>query len=196
MEDFITPAIWRKGKKTILRPICEANLPLLQTWINDPAINKYLFVTWPMTMANERAWLEKSNQDPMNHLSLCIYTHDNKPIGNISLHINLHKQSAVTGTLIGESDYQNKGYGTDAKMLLLEYAFMWRGLRKVTSSILAGNGRSRSYAKKCGYRHTAIIPQEHFVNGKWQDEVQYTVFRDEWLKRWKKYKKGWKPSWL
>jgi RimJ/RimL family protein N-acetyltransferase len=75
-------------------------------------------------------------------------------------------------------------------MLLLDYAFNWLGLRKVTSTILSLNGASQKYAAKCGYRHMATIEQEHFREGKWIDEVQYVVFREDWLPLWEKYKQA------
>lgn len=74
-------------------------------------------------------------------------------------------------------------------MLLLDYAFNWRGLRKVHSNVLATNGRSARYAKKCGYRLMATIEQEHFRCGRWLDEILFVVFCDEWLPLWEAFKK-------
>jgi hypothetical protein len=36
----------------------------------------------------------------------------------------------------------------------------------------------------------ATIEQEHFREGKWIDEVQYVVFREDWLLLWEKYKQA------
>jgi len=192
MSTIDTPIIWRTGHKVTLRPHREEGLPVYQRWINDPAINQYLMVTWPMHMAGQRSWFEKATANDPDSLSVAIWSIEDQPrlIGNTALILNIRNQSATTGTLIGDKSDHGKGYATDAKMLLLDYAFNWRGMRKVTSPILAPNGASQRYAEKCGYRHMATIEQEHFRDGKWIDEVQYVVFRDEWLPLWEEYQKA------
>lgn len=185
------PIIWRTGKKVTLRPHREEDLSTYQRWINDPEINRYLMVTWPMHEGGQRAWLEKTCLSDPDDISVAIWTTEETPrlIGNTSLALDIRKQSATTGTLIGSTDDHSKGYATDAKMLLLDYAFNGRGMRKVTSPILSPNGASQAYATKCGYRHMATIEQEHWRDGRWIDEVRYVVFREEWLPLWEEYKK-------
>jgi len=183
--------IWRTGKKVTLRPHRQEDLPIYQRWINDQANTRYLTVTWPIHRAGQQAWLDQASANSANDLSLAIWTREDEPrlIGNTALRINPVKQSADTGTLIGLAEEHTKGYATDAKMLLLEYAFQTRAVRKVTSAILSPNGASQRYAVKCGYRHMATIEQEHFRDGTWIDEEQYVVFRDDWLPIWEKYQK-------
>lgn len=185
------PIIWRTGKKVTLRPHHEEGLPIYQQWINNPIINRYLMVTWPMHGAGQKNWLDRTAQSDSDDISVAIWSIEETPrlIGNTALKINIRNQSATTGTLIGAITDHGKGFATDAKMLLLDYAFNWRGVRKVTSPILAPNGASQSYAQKCGYRHMATIEQEHFRDGPWVDEEQYVVFREDWLPLWEEYKK-------
>lgn len=183
--------IWRTGKKVTLRPHREEDLPTYQRWINDPAINHYLIVTWPMHKADQKDWLDRTSKSDPDDLSVAIWSIEDMPrlVGNTSLSLDIRKQSATTGTLIGSPSDHGKGYATDAKMLLLDYAFNWRGMRKVTSPTLSPNNASQSYAEKCGYRHMATIEQEHFRDGEWVDEERYVIFRDEWLPLWEEYKK-------
>lgn len=187
--------IWRKGKRVILRPVIASDLALFQRWINDPINNYSLVVHWPQTDQHEQAWFEKISNSGPEQVTVAVCTHNNVLIGNMALDMNHRKQSATTGSLIGSRTFQNSGYGSDAKMLLLDYAFNWCGMRKVTSKILGFNSRSAAYAKKCGYRHMATIEKEHFRNGEWHDELQYVVFRDEWAPLWRQYKQDWKPDW-
>ena len=179
--------IWRKGKLVILRPFTERDLPLFQKWINDPDTNMFLSTTWPQSYEAEKAWYEEVVKSNPDKLCLAICTHDGNLIGNISLNVDPRKRSAETGTVIGEEAYRGHGYGTDAKMLLLDYAFNWLDLRKVTSRIFSFNSRSQNYAKRCGYRHMATIEKEHFRHGEWRDEEIYVVFKEEWLPFWEEY---------
>lgn len=181
--------IWRKGKQVLLCPHQREDIPRYQHWINDPENNQYLLVNWPMHEAGQNEWFERVSKSDPDHIGVAIRTLDGTLIGNMSMTIYLRKQCASTATLIGSKEHQGQGYGTDAKMLMLDYAFNWRGLRKVTSPIIAFNGRSQSYAKRCGYRHMATIEAEHFRNGVWHNEEHYVVFRNEWLPLWEQYQK-------
>ncbi len=186
--------IWRKGKLVILRPLNEVDVPLCQQNINDPENSRFLMLTGPIGLLQEMEWYKRSSTSNPSHVSAVICTHDGNFIGHIGMDIDFARGCAITGTLIGKK-HQGKGYGTDAKMLILDYAFNWLGLRKVTSKIIDFNGRSQSYAKKCGYRQVATLPKEHFRLGKWRDTLIYMVFREEWLKVWEDYTKDWTPEW-
>ncbi len=56
--------------------------------------------------------------------------------------INWKDRTATTGAVIGEKAYWDKGYGSEAKMLVLDYAFNMLNLRKICSQVLAFNKRS------------------------------------------------------
>ena len=180
--------VWNHGKLVILRPVTTTDLPWFQTWINDPANRRYLNVTQPMGEVGENTWGERAMSGDPNHIALAICLPDGSLIGNIGMAIDPSHQSAVTGTLIGPHDQKGNGYATDAKMLLLDYAFNWRNVRKVTSKILAINEHSQRYAARCGYRKMACIEQEHFRDGQWIDELQFVVFADEWRPLWEVYR--------
>jgi len=95
---------------------------------------------------------------------------------------------ATTGAVIGEKDCWNKGYGTDAKMALLEYAFNTLNLRKIMSSVIAFNGRSKRYSEKCGYRVEGRIRAWHFKNGRYWDEMIMSVTKSQWLAAFERYR--------
>lgn len=97
--------------------------------------------------------------------------------------------TATTGAMIGEKEYWGKGYGSEAKMLLLDYAFNRLGLRKICSNVIAFNGRSKRYSEKCGYREEARRKAQFFRDGTYHDEIWLAVFRENWLPLWKKYQK-------
>lgn len=181
--------IWRKGKNILLRPVIEADIPLFQKWINDPENNRFLNIDQPMGVCAEKEWYQRVTSGDPDKITLAICLTDGTLIGNTGMDINLRKQSAITGTLIGPHEHKGKGYATEAKMLMLDYAFSWRGLRKVTSKILDINDRSQRYASRCGYHLMARIEREHFRDGKWIDELWFVVWAEEWPKQFAKLQK-------
>jgi len=179
--------VFLRGKKVILRPFNKAtDLETFWRWINDPDNNQFLTTNKPIPMVAEERWFDE--QPRPNAIALAIETKDGQLIGNMGLHqIDWVSRFATTGAMIGEAEFRGQGYGTDAKMILLNYAFNRLGLRKIMSHVLSFNGRSLRYSKKCGYREEARIKEMHFRNGQYYDDIILSVTREEWLPLWQAY---------
>ena len=179
--------VFLKGHRVILRPIMESDLPTIVRWINDPRVRQYIKTIFPVTEAGEREWLaslaKKSDKDVVVAIEV-----DGKAIGNMGIHrINWKDRTATTGAIIGEVEYWGKGYGTDAKMVLLDYAFNTLNLRKLMSHVYAFNERSLAYSLRCGYKVEARLRKQRFVNGRYYDEIILGLFKKDWLKAKKAY---------
>lgn len=73
------------------------------------------------------------------------------------LELNLLERSAETETEIWSAAHRGQGYGTEAKHLLLTYAFDVLGLHMVYSWISEFNTRSMAAIRKQGYRDAGSI---------------------------------------
>lgn len=181
--------IFIDGTLVTLRPLCRENLQSIFTYMNNQAVTKYLYAYLPLMLEDEERWYEKQIGNSGN-VALGIYTKDAeaKFIGTMGIHRIDHRcQRASTGAAIGDTSCLGKGYGTDAKMHLLHWAFNTLNLRKVTSSVLATNPRSKKYLEKTGYRQVGVLREHHFVNGEFVDEYLMEVFRDEFFAVWERY---------
>jgi len=179
--------VYLRGKKVILRPFNKAtDLEAFWRWINDPENNQFMTANKPIPMVQEERWFDE--QPRRNAIALAIETKDGQLIGNMGLHkIDWVSRFATTGAMIGEAEFRGKGYGTDAKMVLLNYAFNRLNMRKIMSQVLDFNGRSLRYSEKCGYREEARLKEMYFRDGKYCDEVILSVTKEEWLPFWQAY---------
>ena len=156
-------------------------------WINDPEVRQFVTRVFPATEGQEREWLESASKKTETDIVLVIEV-KGEPIGTIGIHgINWKDRTATTGALIGEKDYWDKGYGTDAKMVLLDYAFNTLNLRKIMSRVKAFNKRSIAYSLHCGYTVEGRLRRQHFVGGRYWDEIILGLFKNQWLPCWQKY---------
>lgn len=178
-----------QGLKTVLRPInVEHDLPYCLRWINDSSINRYLKALGPISEGREREYLEGIGKDPNNIVYAIETLEDAKFIGMMGLHhINWIDRIATTGSIIGDKNYWGKGYGTDAKILLLNHAFNRLDLRRINSSTIAFNKRSARCLEKCGYKHEGVRKGYYYRDGKHWDQNLYRIFKPEFIPLWKAY---------
>lgn len=146
----------------------------------------------------EEDWLQGLNNNIHNVSLGIVRKKDGKLIGTIGVHsINWQQRTATTGTLIGEKDCWGKGYGTEAKMLLLDFAFNALDLYALFSRVNSTNLRSLAYAKKSGYEEVGRLPGWiRLQNGERCDEVQLVVTQEKWKPLWLEYLKDKKPKTL
>lgn len=188
-EHAVYPVGFPYGFKVRLRLFEMTDAETLCKWMNNPLVTQFLKRNPPLSLTEEREWLEGLPKRP-NHKVFGIETlSDKRLIGSIGLHdISQHSGTATTGTVIGEPEYWGGGYGTDAKMILLDYAFNILNLRKIRSRVYNFNERSLAYAAKCGYVEEGRLIQDYWKNGGYVDTVLLAVFRDKWLPLWDKYR--------
>jgi len=178
------------GKRIYLRPLSKEDAPLLTVWINDPEVNQFLTVSTPMSLEDELQFVEsRGKKKDTDVVFVIVLVENNEAIGVMGIHNIDHKNgTATTGSFIGRKDLWSQGYGTEAKMLVLEYAFNTLNLRKVRSYVFDFNLRSKRCLEKCGYHMEGIQKQEFFHNGRYCDRINMVVFRDDFLPLWETLK--------
>ncbi len=113
-----------RGKKCILRAVEENDLALLARWINDPELAG-LVVGWsfPLSLAKQQEWFKNSLKETRTQRFI-IESLDGEVIGLTGLwEIDWVNRNALTAVKLGEPKARGKGYGTDAVLTLMAYAF-------------------------------------------------------------------------
>jgi RimJ/RimL family protein N-acetyltransferase len=107
-----------------------------------------------------------------------IETREGKHIGNCTYYgIDSDKGEAELGIMIGDRDYWDKGYGTDAVTALLEYIFGKTKLNRLYLKTLVNNKRAQKCFAKCGF-----TPYGHFKKDGYSF-ILMELNREEWEKR-------------
>lgn len=87
---------------------------------------------------------------------------DETVIGEIQLKkISFEKGEATLSIHLQKDEYKNKGYGTWAEKMIIEYAFNHLGLHTVYADAVKQNTRSRRALKKAGFVY--IREDEDFI---------------------------------
>ncbi len=183
---------FRKGKKVGLALLEESDALFCVIGLNDESVTRNLMRRFPLSLGEEREWIlnlhKRKDTDQMFAIAL---VETGEQIGMMGLHhIDWISRTATTGAWIAATEHRGKGLGSEAKMLLLEYAFNTLGLRKISSHVLASNERSRKYNERCGYKIEGSLKQQVFVSGKYVDELCMALFYEDFPPLWKKYVEG------
>ena len=182
--------IFIKGRRLYLRPVFRDDTQLFLRWANDPDLRSlYLNRKTPIDETEGCEWVMGLHKRSDN-ITLLICLNDGRPIGLIALErLDWNNRVATTAMVIGEKELWNKGYGSEAKLLLLHYAFDTLNLRKIYATVYDFNERSKAYNKKCGYKVEGVQKEAIFQDGRYHDRILLAVFRKDWLPIWTRFQK-------
>lgn len=107
---------------------------------------------------------------------------DDRGIGMVGIDgIDYVNGTGETFTDLGPAEMRGKGYGTEAKHLLLEYAFDRLHLHALRSVVMEPNTRSVAALMKQGYRPAGRLKWVDVKGGRYHDALLFDLLRREWL---------------
>jgi RimJ/RimL family protein N-acetyltransferase len=98
--------------------------------------------------------------------TFAIDTLDGKHIGNcVYYHIDQARGEAELGIMIGDRQYWDKGFGTDAVTALVNHIFQETALRRIHLKTLKWNERAQRCFRKCGFTPCGSMNKNsyHFI---------------------------------
>lgn len=129
-------------------------------------------------------WIEKDQEkDPRPFYGFTIrILKSNRMVGFVGLDANTYPHGdAFVGIGIGERDFWDKGYGTEAMRLILRFAFRELNLRRVSLDTFEYNPRAiRSY-EKAGFVHEGRARDFLYREGNRWDLIFMGILREEWF---------------
>jgi RimJ/RimL family protein N-acetyltransferase len=103
-------------------------------------------------------------------------------------------RNGETFAFLRPGDYRGQGYGTEAKHLLLEYAFEHIDLHVLTSWVFEQNERSAGALAKQGYRPAGRLKADGIKGGVYYDDLVFDVVRADWIEARDAWRAGGKAS--
>ena len=177
------------GHNLRLRSAERTDIPQFLRWINDPEVVENLEVNAPMGTVEEEGWFDAMKARPIDEHALVIEVHpegsDDKwvVIGNTSFFpINQKARSVEIGIMIGEKDYWNKGYGTEAMRTMSRYGFEELNLNRIWLRVYDTNPRARKAYEKAGFVYEGTLRQAEYKHGRYIDVHVMSILKSDWIK--------------
>jgi len=169
------------GNRVRLRAVEPEDAEHAFRWINDREVTQYIMMRYPQSLPFEKDWATNvSKANSFEDSRFIIETLDGVPIGITGLHHGRPEdRHSELGIMIGEKDYWSQGYGTDAVLTLLRFAFYQMNLNKVTLGVFDINPRARAVYDKLGFIEEGRSREEYFHDGRYVDVIRMSVLRRE-----------------
>ena len=167
------------GDRIYLSPRNSEDVELFTEWLNDFEITDYTGRSGILTtLESEKKYLEENSSPEATFVIVTI--EGDKMIGTVGLEdVNNINRTATLGIFIGDKDYRDKGYGTEAIKLILEYGFKYMNLNNIKLDLMAFNTRSLKCYEKCGFKEYGRRRKCKFVNGKYYDSISMDILTEE-----------------
>lgn len=149
-------------KKLDLRRLCKADINQTYLgWLNDAEVTRYL-TTKSSTIEQLNAFYWQVANSTNNVIFAIIDIKTGKHIGNIKIgSIDWEDKVADIGIMIGDKNYWNQGYGTEAISMATKYAIHSLFLTAFFAGIADENIGSIKAFTKAGYQVGHPTPGGH-----------------------------------
>ena len=169
------------GKQELvrLRLMTAGDTAKIVAWRNRDFVRNNFIYQELFTEEGHLRWI-REQVEPGYVVQFIICLADGREIGSVYFRdIDREKGTAEYGIFIGEEDALGKGYGTQAALMMIKYAFEEAGLHKLMLRVLAENDRAvRSY-EKAGFVKEAYLRDEVFLEGRYKDVISMAVLRED-----------------
>ena len=171
------------GERVVLRPLEVADAETIARWSRQETETFFQNgrgVRSQAVLAHRFAKMGET--EPPSEIEFAITLRESgELIGDNGLYgIDWVHKTAETGTYIYRPEFRNGGYGTEAKHLLLEYAFERLGLHMVRSLVWSFNTRSAAALRKQGYRDAGEMHWVGIGDGGFPGDRIFDLLAEEW----------------
>lgn len=168
-----------KGKNIYLRALEPEDLEFVYGIENNEEIWEVSNTQTPYSRFLIKQYLENAQQDIYEakqlRLAICLNS-DEKAIGLIDLFdFDPKNKRAGIGIVIEKPSERDKGLGSEALQLLINFAFQQLNLHQLYANIGAKNEISLKLFSKFGFQKIGVKKDWLFYNGNFQDELLFQL---------------------
>jgi RimJ/RimL family protein N-acetyltransferase len=171
-----------KGNGVELRRHDRANYPLYAHWYGDEEV--WRLTSWtaePMKPAAVERLFEERERSSLDDSFAVHWEGEDEPVGVVSLaNINQANSAADLSVIVGDEKDRDRGLGTEAIRILLEYAFEDLGLNRVGLSVFEFNGTAIHAYEKLGFKREGRLRKAIWRDGEFHDAILMSVLARDW----------------
>ncbi|MFT4037572.1 MAG: GNAT family N-acetyltransferase [Thermomicrobiales bacterium] len=172
------------SERLALRPFNQSDAELVSRLVRQESDGGFGHSRIPISQLVFNHWFGEMSSEPISsEMEVAVILRDSgEIIGEVGLYdIDWIGRHAETGSWLYRPEYRGGGYGTEAKLLLLEYAFEVLGLNMLWSWVKELNPRSQAALRKQGYRDAGITHWSGFGPEGFEHARMFDLLASEWF---------------
>jgi diamine N-acetyltransferase len=175
------------GEKVYLRPVESADLPLFYKWANDPEIRGLTGEIRPSDYTATQEYYERIQKESDRIWLAVVVRETHQVIGETGL-LRMFPAWRTTdwSLIIGEKSARGKGYGTEAALLMLDYAFGFQNFHRVAIGVVGFNTGALQFYERLGFQREGIQQDGYYYNQRYHDFVMMRLLEDEFIEKLKR----------
>ena len=171
------------SQRLALRPLQVDDAEMIANLIRAEPDASFGHSRFPYSAIMLADWFgEMAEKDPAPDIELAIVLRETgELIGETGLYsIDWIARTAESGSWLYRAADRGKGYGTEAKLLLLEYAFERIGLNMIWAWVKERNPRSQAALRKQGYRDAGRFSWSGYGPDGFENARMFDLLATEW----------------
>ena len=181
--EVIPPQAIAIGERVYLRPLNKDDAMVISELSRQETDTIWSLGRRLQATMGYAGWTERLQEaDPPTWIRFAICLRETQEvIGSLGIvDIDYVHGTAETESEIDHVAYRERGYGSEAKQLLIWYAFERLGLHALRSWVIFPNTRSAAALRKQGYREAGRIHWAYSLDGGFGNAVVFTLHADDW----------------
>lgn len=179
--------VFLSGRLVYLRPLEKADCAQLRPWMNDPEIRGLTGEAMPTSQVGVEAWFDRIQNDSARVWFVIVTCENHQVIGEAGLLRMFYPwRTTDLSIILGDKAAWGKGYGSEAIILLLDYAFGYLNFHRVSIGVVGSNERALRFYEKIGFKREGIQRDGYYYNHQYQDFVMMSLLEDEFRAKYAK----------
>ena len=170
-----------RGRIVELAALRDEDSTTLYEWINDRDLVTQSAPFREVSLAEHDEWFDsvQGRQD------MCIFgirlVDGDRLVGSCQLHsIHAVHRSAELQIRIGARDARERGVGTEATYLLLQYGFQELDLHRIYLYVFESNEPARRLYQRTGFRTEGVLKEAARIDDSWRNVLVMAILRSEY----------------
>ncbi|MEU6422422.1 GNAT family N-acetyltransferase [Streptomyces spiralis] len=163
-----------------LRPVDEADLPVLQRFLHDPeAASPFQWYGWRDPGRWRRQWAENGLlAEDTGHLMV---VRGPERLGFVAWRRIVPAPASYYWNMgiVLLPEARGKGAGTEAQRQLVRYLFAHSTVMRIEADTEAENLAEQRALEKAGFTREGVLRSVSFRDGRWRDGVRYSILRGD-----------------
>lgn len=169
-----------KGKLVHLRILEKDDIIQTQKWISDPIIADIMGYLPVFSLLHQYDYYDKIYKSNTTFVFCIIDNTSGKHIGNVGIgNIDYISRHGMFNIFIGDETNREKGVGTEATMLTLNFAFKTLNLNKVWLKTSNRFTQAIKMYEKLGFVKEGVLRNHYYSNGNYEDKIIYSILKNE-----------------